>query len=176
MVLLLAIFAPAPFAFGACLVVAFVSDIFDGVTARHLGIATPTLRRLDSFADSVFYAAATFAAWHLNPQAVTQRWAPLTLLAALEIGRYAFDLAKFHREASYHMWSSKLWGIALFGGFFSLLALDADTAWVDAAIWVGIVADVEGLAISALLREWRSDVPSFVHALGLRRAHDRPVR
>jgi CDP-diacylglycerol--glycerol-3-phosphate 3-phosphatidyltransferase len=35
---------------------------------------------------------------------------------------------------------------------------------VATAIYTGIVADIEGLIISILLKEWRSDVPSFIHA------------
>jgi hypothetical protein len=46
---------------------------------------------------------------------------PGAVLGALELGRYVFDLAKFGREASYHMWSSKAWGIVLFVAFFGLL-------------------------------------------------------
>jgi CDP-diacylglycerol--glycerol-3-phosphate 3-phosphatidyltransferase len=104
-VVALAIVAPSKAAFGSCLVAALLSDVFDGIVARRLGIATPGLRRLDSVADTVFYAAATFAAWHLYPEAITRRTVPLVALALLEIGRYAFDAAKFRREASYHMWS-----------------------------------------------------------------------
>ncbi len=136
--------------------------------ARRLGVATPSLRRFDSLADSLFYAAAAFAVWHLHTSAIVERRLPLLVLAALELGRYAFDFAKFKREASYHMWSSKLWGIALFGGFFSLLALGSDNVLVDAAVYIGIVADLEGLTISALLPDWRSDVPSVIHAVRLR--------
>jgi phosphatidylglycerophosphate synthase len=167
-VLLLTVFAPSHSAFALCLVTAFLSDVFDGIIARRLGVATPNLRRLDSIADTLFYIAATIAVWHLHPSAVIDRWVPLALLAALELCRYAFDFIKFKREASYHMWSSKLWGIALFAGFFSLLALGSDSVFVDIAIYVGIIADVEGLAISVVLRRWKSDVPSFVHALQLR--------
>lgn len=89
------------------------------------------------------------------------------VVVALQVARYAYDLRKFGREASYHMWSSKLWGIALFAGFFSLLALGQPGWPVAAAIWVGAVADLEGLAISAVLR-WTHDVPSFVHAWRVR--------
>ena len=39
---------------------------------------------------------------------------------------------------------------------------------VSAAIYVGIVADVEGLLISCMLRKWQTDVPSLVHAYRLR--------
>jgi hypothetical protein len=94
---------------------------------------------------------------------------PLCLLFGLEVARYAFDLAKFGREASYHMWSSKLWGIALFCAFFSLLALNVDNAVVTLAIYAGIIADSEGLAISIMLSQWKSDVPTLLHARHLRR-------
>jgi CDP-diacylglycerol--glycerol-3-phosphate 3-phosphatidyltransferase len=169
-VVLLALVDPAPAAFGACLAAAFLSDVFDGVIARRLGVATPGLRRLDSAADSAFYVAALFAAWHLHPATIRGHAAALVLLGVLEAVRYAVDLLKFGREASYHMWSSKLWGLALFAGCFSLLALGEDGLAVAAAIWVGVAADLEGLAISIVLRRWRTDVPSVVHAWRLRRA------
>ena len=171
-VIALALLEPWRWAFGVCLIAAFLSDVFDGILARRWGVATPNLRRLDSFADSVFYLSAVLAVWHLHPQAVTDRWTALLVLATLEVARYIFDFLKFRREASYHMWSSKLWGIALFAGFFSLLALDADNYLVDAAIYVGVLADVEGLAISLVLRHWQSDVPTLMHAFKIRRRRE----
>lgn len=155
--------------FAVCLVAAFLSDIFDGVIARRLGIATPGLRRLDSVADSLFYVAATFDVWQLYPQAIVDRAALLAALAILELVRYAFDFAKFRREASYHMWSSKLWGVALFAAFVSLLVFGADNALVTAAIVLGILCDIEGLLISFVLKHWQSDVPTLAAALRLAR-------
>jgi len=166
----LALFAPSAAGFAACLVATLLSDIFDGVIARRLGVATPTLRRLDSAADSVFYLAALFALWHLHPDTISGHLVALVVLAALELARYALDLRKFGREASYHMWSSKVWGLALFAGFFCALVLGQSGRAVSLAIYVGIVADLEGLAISLVLREWKSDVPTLLHALRLRRA------
>jgi CDP-diacylglycerol--glycerol-3-phosphate 3-phosphatidyltransferase len=167
-VIALALAWPAPAAFGACLVAAFLSDVFDGIVARRLGVATPGLRRLDSLADSIFYLGALFAAWHLHADALRAQVLPLAILAVLEIARYAFDLRKFGKEASYHMWSSKLWGVALFAAFFALLVFGEDRVAVPAAIWLGIACDLEGLAISATLREWRTDVPTIWHARRLR--------
>lgn len=169
-VVLLAIFDPSRSAFGACLVAAFLSDVFDGILARRLGVATPALRRLDSAADSLFYVAATFAAWHLYPAAITRRLAPLGVLVVLEVARYAVDAVKFRREASYHMWSSKLWGVALFVAFYFLLARGSDGIFLSAAIFLGITADLEGLAISLILEIWKSDVPTVFHAIRLRAA------
>ena len=165
----LAHYAPRPEWFAVCLVVALLSDIFDGVIARKLNVATPTLRRLDSVADSIFYVAAIYAVWVLQPQVILDHAAALTLLLALEGARYAYDYWKFRREASYHMWSSKLWGLVLFLAFFSLLVFDNAGLWVSAAIWLGILADCEGLLISAVLPCWKNDVPTIFHALRLRR-------
>ncbi|WP_460035004.1 CDP-alcohol phosphatidyltransferase family protein [Methylothermus subterraneus] len=165
----LAIGWPAHAAFGVCLTVGFLSDVFDGVIARKLGIATVNLRRLDSATDTLFYVAAAFAAWYLYPQVIAEHWVALTILEALELSRYALDIAKFRREASYHMWSAKAWGLVLFTAFFGLLALGCTGAWVAAPIYVGIISDLEGLAVSLVLPEWRADVPSIFHAVKLRK-------
>ena len=168
-VVMLCIYAPNPAAFSVCLVAAFISDIFDGIIARRLNVATPAIRRLDSAADTLFYAACVFAAWHLYPAAMIGRLLPLSILIALEAFRYILDFVKFHREASYHMWSSKVWGIALFIGFFSLLVLGSQGIAVTVALYLGIVADLEGIAISIVLPRWQSDVPSLAHAMRVRR-------
>jgi phosphatidylglycerophosphate synthase len=106
--LVLAWHYPRPLAFGAFLILAFLSDVFDGILARRLNVATPGLRRLDSIADSVFYVAALLAAWHLHTSELQEYLPTLLVLAAIEVARYGFDLLKFRREAAYHLWSSKL--------------------------------------------------------------------
>lgn len=164
-VVCLAIYAPSRVGFGLCLAVAFLSDVFDGIIARHLGVATAALRRLDSITDTIFYLAAIYAAWHLYPLAIVSRIKPIIALAGLEVVRYGFDWIKFRREASYHMWSSKAWGVALFVGFFWLLALGSNNVMLTVAIYVGILADIEGLVISMIMRTWKADVPTVIHAL-----------
>ena len=123
-VILLAWMAPNPLAFGVCLSLAFLSDVFDGIIARRLGIATAGLRRFDSVADSVFYLAATGAAWLLYPDVIRRQWVALAALGIFELVRYIFDLAKFGREASYHMC-----GPRKFGGFFCLSVSFAYWPW-----------------------------------------------
>jgi len=105
----------------------------------------------------------------LQAPVLTQRLAGLTTLVALEITRYLIDFAKFGREASDHMWSPKLWDVALFVGSFALLVCGADGLAVSRAIYMGIWCDLEGLAISFLLREWRADVLSLAQAWRIRR-------
>lgn len=165
----LALYHPVPHLFAICLIAAFLSDLFDGIIARRLRIATPTLRRLDSIADSIFYIATMYAAWHLYADLIKPYLPALLLLALIEIARYLFDSLKYRRETSYHMWSSKLWGIFLFVGFFYLLVYGYTGLSTSLAIYMGVIADLEGLLISLLLPHWRNDVPTVFHALKLRR-------
>jgi phosphatidylglycerophosphate synthase len=166
-VLLLAFFNPNHLAFGTCLVLALLSDYFDGVIARRLGVATPNLRRMDSIADSIFYISALVAAWYLHGDLLKPHLLALALLGVIEVARYIFDYFKFGKEASYHMWSSKFWGLTLFIGFFALFVYE-ESGWpVSLAIYAGIIADIEGFAISVVLKQWKNDVPTIFHAIRL---------
>ena len=153
-----------------CALIAIVSDIYDGIIARRLRIETALLRRYDSVADTVFYLAIAWAAWRLYPQAIRDNAAILIGVFTLEIARYVFDFAKFHREASYHMFSSKLWGLVLGAATMALFALGTSGWLLRVALILGIVCNAEGLAISMVLPQWTHDVPSIAHALRLRRS------
>ena len=167
-VVLLALVAPVPVAFAACLAVAAVSDYFDGAIARHLHIVTPGLRRLDSLVDLLFHLAALFALWWLYPQVIARHTELIAVLCGLGVARYGFSYAKFGREASYHLWSSKVWGFALFLAFYSLLVLQSDGVGITLVLALGILAGLEDLVVSVVLREWRADVPTVFHAWRLR--------
>lgn len=161
---------PQPQVFAACLLGALVSDYFDGVIARRLGVATPTLRRLDSLTDTLFYVCALIAVLLTGYALLRPYFAALGVLVLIEALRYAYDLRKFGKEASYHMWSSKLWALLLFVAMWSLLVLHRGGWPVALAIGWGIAADLEGLAISMTLRHWRADVPTLWHARRLAQA------
>jgi phosphatidylglycerophosphate synthase len=168
-VLLAGLLDARPSVFAACLVGALVSDILDGVVARRLGVATQRLRRLDSLVDTVFYVCALAAAWLRSPELLRPHGIALGALFALEIARYLFDWRKFGKEASYHMWSSKVWGLLLFAGMWSILVARSGGWPVSLAIAWGLLADLEGLAISIVLPRWRTGVPTLLHALRIRR-------
>lgn len=156
--------------FAICLIVALLSDYFDGVIARRLGVATAGLRRLDSITDTIFYVCALLAALATGYDLVRPYFPALVVLLLIEVLRYVYDIRKFGKEASYHMWSSKLWGLLLFIGMWSLLVLHRGGWPVALAIFWGIAADLEGLAISMTLRKWQTDVPTLWHARRLAKA------
>jgi CDP-diacylglycerol--glycerol-3-phosphate 3-phosphatidyltransferase len=149
--------------------VAFASDYFDGVLARRFGLDSAAVRRFDSATDTVFFLCAAWAAWILHAD-LLRPWLPLVwAVVALEVARYLFDLVKFRREAAYHAWSAKVWGLSLFVALIALLGLGRATPWVPLALALGIVADAEGLAISLVLPVWTHDVKSVGHAWRIRR-------
>lgn len=149
---------------------AFASDYFDGVVARRLGVDTPAVRRFDSATDTVFFLGAAWGAWHLYDGLIRPWLGMVAAVVVLELARYAFDLVKFRREAAYHAWSAKAWGLSLFAALVALLGFGRATPWVPLAAGLGIVADAEGLAMSLVLPVWTHDVKSIVHALRIRSA------
>ncbi len=154
----------------AVVVLAFASDYFDGVLARRFGVATAGLRRLDSATDTVFFLCAAWAAWRLHADLLAPYLWMVLAVVALELARYALDLAKFGREAAYHAWSAKVWGLSLFVALAALLGFGSAVPWVPLALGLGIVADVEGLVMSLVLPRWTHDVKSLVHAWRIRAA------
>jgi phosphatidylglycerophosphate synthase len=141
-VLVWMVYAGAPgILFAGVILVAFVSDYFDGVIARRLGVATPELRHFGSRADLVFY----------------------------DVVRHVFDFAKFGRDVAYHAWSSKAWGLSLAAALVLFLGFGISQPFVPVAVYLGLVAQVEGLMISIVLPTWTSDVPTIFRALELRK-------
>jgi CDP-diacylglycerol--glycerol-3-phosphate 3-phosphatidyltransferase len=150
------------------LVAALFSDIFDGVLARKLGVATERLRAMDSLADTGFYLTIALVACLQYPEAIASFAVPISILVGLELARYIVDWHKFSKSAAYHMWSAKLWGIFLFLGFCQLLGFGQAGLFFELAIYIGIATNIEGLLASFILPKWRCDVPSLLHAFGLR--------
>ena len=149
------------------LVAAFASDVFDGVLARRQGTATPQLRLADTIVDTIFYVAAAIALKIAVPGAYRGLWLPLVLLIVVHVSRWTFELTKYGRIASYHMWSARFLGVLLVAALGSAFATGQPTVLLACAMWVGIANEIEGFAASAILPAWTSDVPSLVHAYKL---------
>lgn len=159
-------------AIASCIVLETLLDVLDGIVARRLGVATPQLRRMDSLIDTVFYLAVLYCAAAYHFAALKQNWVLLAALLALEVTRYIFDYVKFRREAAYHMYSAKAWGLVLGAAVVALLAFDRAGWLLTAALVLGIISDCEGLAISVLLHESVEDVPHVFRAMKVRRLQE----
>jgi CDP-diacylglycerol--glycerol-3-phosphate 3-phosphatidyltransferase len=170
-VLVWLVYAGAPgVVLASVVLVAFVSDYFDGVIARRLGVASAELRHFDSRADLVFYATAAWAVWRLHPDVVRSVAVPGLIVIGLDVVRHIFDFAKFGRDVAYHAWSSKAWGLSLALALVLLMGFGISQPFVGITVILGLIAQLEGLAISVALPVWTHDVPTLIHALKIRNA------
>ena len=158
------------FAIAVCIAVEVLCDIFDGIIARRMNVETERLRHADSLVDTVFFVSVAVAAWMLFRDVFLRYLGLLLVLIALEALRYVYDWLKFHRAASYHMYSAKAWGLVLGASMVALFGFGYAGWLVPMAIAVGILSDIEGLLISFLLATQKTDVHSVFAALELRRS------
>lgn len=146
---------------------AFLSDVFDGVVARRLGIVTEKLREYDGWVDTWFYIWVALSAWFTHTDAIIAFRFPLLVVLSTQLISWCIDLIKYRRFANYHAYSSKAWGVTLFVACIALFGFNyAELLWLT--IVVGILSHIEEMAMSLVLPRWIHDVPSVVHALRIR--------
>jgi phosphatidylglycerophosphate synthase len=150
-------------------VAALVSDIYDGVLARRWHCDTAGVRLFDSMADTVFYLCTAVALWIGQLQLWRSYGRLLVALMTLEAVRFAFDFAKFGKPASYHSYLAKAWGLVMAIAVVGVFALDRPNVLVPAALVLGILCDLEGLAMSLVMPVWRKDIKTLRAAWQLRR-------
>jgi len=143
---------------------AFLADVFDGIVARRLGIQTAAMRSADSFADVALYGCAAASAWLAKRSLVEPFVVPALAVIGLQLLAWLFDVAKYRRLSSYHCWSAKAWGVAQAAAAVALFGFDRTGAWLWTAIAVGVLNNLECIAITWILPAWIHDVPSIVHA------------
>ncbi|QKD82691.1 CDP-alcohol phosphatidyltransferase family protein [Thermoleptolyngbya sichuanensis A183] len=149
-------------------IAAFLSDIFDGVIARRLGVSTAAVRAADSWADVTLYLCLAVAAWWVHPDILTAFRGPLLAVVAAQLLWWGVNLAKYGKPASYHTYSAKLWGITLFVASIALFGFGQGGPPLALAVAVGLVHTVEEIAMTLILPTWQHDVLSLAHALKLR--------
>jgi CDP-diacylglycerol--glycerol-3-phosphate 3-phosphatidyltransferase len=154
---------PRPLLAGVVLA-AFVSDILDGAIARRSGCVTAGLRHADTLVDTLFYIAAGVALHVAVPRAFSGQTLSLSLLIVAHVSRTTFELAKYGRIASYHMWSSKALGVVMVAAMTAVFLSGRPSALVTVTLWFAVLNELEGFAASLMLPSWQADVPSIVHA------------
>ncbi len=152
------------------LLLGVASDIFDGIIARRLGCATDKLRRLDSQTDAVFWLAVLLSTILMDPAWLRAHILGIALLLMMEAACYLFSFWRFRRETCTHSYLSKAWGLALTAAFTALWLGSplAEPLWCICVV-LGLVSQLEVLAILALLPHWQRDIPNLLTAWRIRR-------
>ena len=156
------------------ILLATLSDIFDGIIARRLGISTVNLRKADSTVDLFFWLASMTALYFLRPDAVMRNIVIVFYAIAAEILEQLICWLRFHRMTATHARSAKFMGLCLLVGMIVLACYGSSVVafWI---IGIGITVSIfDGCAIVVLLPTWEADVPSAWEAWRLRQGL--PVR
>ncbi|MCP4766759.1 MAG: CDP-alcohol phosphatidyltransferase family protein [Gammaproteobacteria bacterium] len=156
--------------FLGALIFSGLTDVLDGMLARKLNLITPLGAHLDSWGDFTIYATMAICAWILWPD-TTQQVLPhyAMILFSFLLPAWA-GLIKFGKLTGYHTWSVKIAVVATFAGYVALYTDMASWPFVLAA-WLCVIAGVEEIMITLLLRRERTDVRSLWSAWRLRK-HD----
>jgi CDP-diacylglycerol--glycerol-3-phosphate 3-phosphatidyltransferase len=146
------------------LVVAFFTDAIDGVIARLTGTTSRFGAKLDSWADVTIYAVIAVALPLLWPEIVHDEWPAVAALVASFTLPALVGLIRFRRFTSFHTWGVKLAVVASVVGLFLLLLGIAAWPFRVAAV-LAVIAGLEEVAISLVVREERSDVGGLLQVL-----------
>jgi phosphatidylglycerophosphate synthase len=142
------------------ILLATLSDIFDGIIARRLGVSTTQLRRADSTVDLFFWLASMTGLYFLRPADVLNNFVIVWYGLVAEFLEQLICYLRFHRMTATHARSAKFMGLCLLVGMM-ILAAGGGSAVAFWIIGVGItVSVVDGCAIVVLLPHWEADIPS----------------
>lgn len=157
----------------ALMFIGLLTDIFDGIIARKVGVSSEKLRRLDSQVDLVFWICLGFAAYFLNSQLIKHHSESIAVIFIMEALCYIISILKFGKETCTHAFLSKMWGLSLLIAFTYLIGFQ-ETGWAFyLAIILGIVSHIDIILIVLILPKWQYDVPSFYHAWNIRKGKQR---
>jgi len=158
-----------PMAIAAWLIpLALLSDIYDGILARRMGVATELLRRADGWADLIFVLSYLFFALIFRQDLLAPYMPWVIGLGIYKIISTAHDFYRYGRGSAFHFWSSKLWAIPFYGLLFELI-IRHDSLWMFWPTFImGVVAITENFIAVELVPEWMLDQP---HIFAARKAY-----
>ena len=144
------------------LITGTLSDIFDGIIARRLGVATPALRRYDSITDIIYYLFLLGALWRLCHAVVGQNLGAIAVILGSEAAVITLCAIKFGKYPATHSWGAKFYGLCLLAGLIALLAFDAGGWAIVALAVVAIVVNAEIFLLHLIARQPPVDVRSIL--------------
>lgn len=157
----------------ALMFIGLLTDIFDGIIARKVGVSSEKLRRLDSQVDLVFWLSLGLATYFLNTELIKTHWQSIALIFIMEVLCYIISILKFGKETCTHAFLSKMWGLSLLIAFTYLIGFQQAGWAFHLTIILGIISHIDVILIILILPKWQYDVPSCYHAWQIRQGKQR---
>ena len=142
---------------------ALISDIFDGIIARHYNVASPALRLWDSNVDLVFWLAAIWCLWIGFQHEIEERWVLALTLLLIEWIPDLIYFIRFRKFGCAHNYLSKLFGIFLLINFTLMFGFE-NSILLTCTILIGLLSQIDRIFIALILPNHCCDIPSAYHA------------
>jgi len=147
-----------------CLVVALLTDTFDGIIARRLNATSAIGAKLDSLADLAVCLAMPPCVWWLRPEVLKEEAGGILVALLFYVSAQASGFIKFHHLPSYHTWTAKT--VATLAAIEFVVIFAGGPGWTLRILAVLVAMScLETMLITIVLREWRTNIPSLWHAL-----------
>jgi phosphatidylglycerophosphate synthase len=159
----------SPVVIVALSIYAILSDVFDGIIARHLKISTIEMRQLDTKIDTVFWFSCLFYICINHPLFLKAHLLQIGILVFSEFLIIGLGFLKFRERISYHTILSKFWAILLLCFFIDLVLSSTCNISFAIAFWYGMAVQIEIVLIVIILKDPQTDVPGLIPAIKLRK-------
>jgi CDP-diacylglycerol--glycerol-3-phosphate 3-phosphatidyltransferase len=159
----------SPVVIVALSIYAILSDVFDGIIARHLKISTIEMRQLDTKIDTVFWFSCLFYICINHPLFLKAHLLQIGILVFSEFLIIGLGFLKFRERISYHTILSKFWAILLLCFFIDLVLSSTCNISFAIAFCYGMAVQIEIVLIIIILKDPQTDVPGLIPAIKLRK-------
>jgi cardiolipin synthase len=139
--------------------ISLISDALDGYLARKLNQASELGAKLDSWGDTLTYAAMILGLYLLWPRIFLDQSAFLLMAVLSFLVPLAVSAAKFGEYPSYHTFGAKIAALLIAPAYYLLIIIDADV-WFRVVILLYLLVAMEEIIITYLLRHSRTNISS----------------
>lgn len=144
------------------MIAGLISDIFDGIIARRLGVSSEKLRVWDSNVDQFFWLVSIASIFYLRFDFVWAHAFWIVTVFVLEFLCYLSSLVKFKKPIATHSLLAKFWTLTMLVFLIDLTLHESSYVPFVVTVILGIVSRIEILLIVLGLKRWATDVPSIL--------------
>jgi phosphatidylglycerophosphate synthase len=146
----------------AFMVIGLLTDVFDGIIARKLGVSSEKLRIWDSGVDQFFWLIILASIFYLNLAFVKSNLLWIIILLSLEIATYLISYLKFKKPIATHSILAKFGALSLLWFLIDLVLHNSSSFPFAICVVLGIISRLEIITIVLSLKNWATDVPSIL--------------
>ncbi len=154
------------------MVFAILTDVFDGIIARRIGVSSERLRVLDSNVDQFFWLVTVVSVFYDSKEFILAEIVWIGIILLLELSTYMVSYFKFRRTIATHSILAKFWTISLLIFLIDLVLNNQSFYPFLVCVILGIISRIEILLIIVRLKKWVTDVPSIFSVSKLNRGEE----